>query len=198
MVINMAGRQQRDRRRVQGQHVYLRPQVSGGGGSGQRQRASVGRGRQSSSLQDGRSTSGVPQPPCPAPHLQPWQSSPPLSVTSPSDPQFRCFCVLMNNLRRISQHGLGVDCLLAHVGCCQRLLAHVGNAKTRGEQCFHLPTGKFKVSAWHHAALWRWCRRQTEGEQNLCVVTLTSAANTCAIVRYSSTVFGCSSTCNQN
>ena len=141
---------------------------------------------------------GVPQPPCPAPHLQQRRSFPCLSVTSLSNPQFRHFCVLMNNFHRTSQHGLGVDSLLARVGCCQHPSGHVSKAETRGKRYFRLRTGKFKVSAGHHAALWRRCRRQTEGEQNLCVVTLTSAAKMCVLVCYSSTTFSCSSTYNQN
>ena len=78
-------------------------------------RASVGRGRQSLSPRDGRSAGRVPEPPCPAPHLQRRLSLCGLGTTSLSDPQFWCFCVLMNSSRRTSQRGLGVDSLSARL-----------------------------------------------------------------------------------
>lgn len=154
------------------------------GGSGQRQRTSVGRGRQSPSLRDGQSAQLL--------------SSPCLSVTSLSDPQVRWFCVLTNHFHCTSQHGLEVEPLSVCLGCCWRLSGRVGKAKTRGERCFCLPRGKFTSCSGHHTAPCRRCHRQTEGEQNLCVVTLTSAPNTCVLVCCSSTVFSCSATCKQN
>lgn len=48
-----------------------------------------------------------------------------------------------------------------------------------------IPTGKLHISTGHSTAPCRRCHRQTMGEQNLCVVTLTSAAYTSVLVHYS-------------
>lgn len=120
----MAGRQQRDRRRVQGRGVSLRPQGSAGRGSGTR----------SLSLWGAWSTGhGL--------HHHTWGSFTCCSLTSLSPSQFNWFCVPMNNFLC----SLGVDSC-----CCQSGLSaplgHISRAKTRGEQGSHIPTSKISVS----------------------------------------------------
>jgi len=176
MVINMAGRQQRDRRGVQGQHVCLRPQVSGGGVAG------VRRPWETKPVPTGWTQcrqgpwASLPSsaPPATAVLVRPWHDQP----FRPSILVLLCFN----------------EQLSSHLSARPRGRLSLGTSRLEESDASIFPPGKVTICSGHDTAP---CEGAA-GEQNLCGVTLTSTPDMYVLVCYSGTMFSCSPNLNQN